>query len=300
MSNYDDIFAASSALFGQTEPEQPFDVNAWAEKKQAERKSVYELADKTAQEITADGGKFRSYLDVQARFNRYSATNALLIYAQMPLATQLRDFDGWKKFGAFIKKQGKAISILEPGKEYERKDGGVGVSYDVKKVFDVSQTNARTRVQPTVQMDDRLLLQALIHNPPVPIQTVDELPNGRGALYDHAQQVIFVRRGMDAHSIFRSISLELAHAELGAGSESYDRDSAAFPAFCISYLLCRKNGIDVSNYRFDTLPEDLRAGDAQSIRAALSEIRDTAEKISTRMYRATEQTKAAKSKEQGR
>ena len=300
MNNFDDIFAASSAPSGQTEPEQAFDVNAWAEKKQAERQSVYELADKTAQEITADGGKFRSFLDVQARFGRYSATNALLIYAQMPLATQLRDFNGWKTLGVSIKKQEKGISILEPGKEYARKDGSIGVSYDVKKVFDVSQTMSRTKVQPTVQMDERMQLRALIHNPPVFLQTVDELPDGRGALYDHAQQMISVRRGMDAASIFRSVSLELAHAELAAGSESYDRASAAFPAFCISYLLCRRNGVDVSSYRFDAMPEDLRAGDAQSIRAALSEIRDTSEKISTRMYRATEQMKAAKSKEQGR
>ena len=300
MNNYDDIFAASSAPSGQTESEQPFDVNAWAEKKQAERQSVYELADKTAQEITADSGKFRSYLDVQARFGRYSATNALLIYAQMPLATQLRDFNGWKANGVSIKKHQKGISILEPGKEYERTDGGVGVSYDVKKVFDVSQTMSRTRVQPTVQMDARMQLRALIHNPPVPLQTVDELPDGRGALYDHAQQVIFVRRGMDAPSIFRSVSLELAHAELGTTRESYDRANASFPAFCVSYLLCRRNGVDVSSYRFDALPEDLRAGDAQSIRASLTEIRDTAEKISTRMYRATEQMKAAKSKGQER
>ena len=300
MSNFDDIFAVSSAPSGQTGPEQPFDVNAWAEKKQAERQSVYELADKTAQEITADGGKFRSYLDVQARFGRYSATNALLIYAQMPLATQLRDFNGWKNLGVSIKKQEKGISILEPGKEYARPDGGVGVSYDVKKVFDVSQTNSRTRMQPSVQTDERTQLRALIHNPPVPIQTVDELPDGRGALYDHAQQVIFVRRGMDAPSIFRSVSLELAHAEWDFAHESYDRASAAFPAFCVSYLLCRKNGVDVSSYRFDALPEDFKEKGAQSIRTTLSEIRDTAEKISTRMYRATEQMKAAKSKEQER
>ena len=189
MSNYDDIFAASSAPTSQTEPEQPFDVNAWAEKKQAERKSVFELADNTAQEIAADGGKFRSYLDVQARFGRYSVTNALLIFAQMPLATQLRSFDSWKALGVSIKKQEKGISILEPGKEYERKDGSIGVSYDVQKVFDVSQTMSRTKVQPTVQMDERMQLRALIHNPPVFLQTVDELPDGRGALYDHAQQM---------------------------------------------------------------------------------------------------------------
>ena len=205
-----------------------------------------------------------------------------------------------ENLGAFIKKQEKGIAILEPGKEYARDDGSIGVSYDVKKVFDVSQTTSRTRTQPPVQMDERTLLRALIHNPPVFLQTVDELPDGKGALYDPAKQMISVRRGMDAPSIFRSVSLELAHAEWDLTHESYDRASAAFPAFCISYLLCRKNGVDVSSYRFDTLPEDFRAKDAQSIRTILSEIRDTAEKISTRMYRATEQMEAAKSKEQER
>lgn len=35
-----------------------------------------------AHEIMQDGDAFRGFLDVQARFDRYSATNALLIYAQ--------------------------------------------------------------------------------------------------------------------------------------------------------------------------------------------------------------------------
>lgn len=39
-------------------------------------------------------GKFQAYLDVQTCFSRYSATNVLLILAQKPDATQLKDFDG--------------------------------------------------------------------------------------------------------------------------------------------------------------------------------------------------------------
>lgn len=98
----------------------------------------------------------------------------------------------------------------------------------------------RAKTQPTVSVDDRLLLKALIHRPPVPIQMVDELPGNMGALYDHDQQVIFVRRGMDAPNIFRSVSMELAHAEIGTAREDYTRDSAAFSAYCASYMLCRK------------------------------------------------------------
>ena len=214
MSNFDDIFEGNASRKGQTN--QPFDKEAWAEKKQAERQAVYDLADTTAEAVSANGSKFQAYLDVQTRFSRYSATNVLLILAQKPDATQLKDFDGWKDAGASIKRQQKGISILEPGEEYEREDGSIGTSYNVKRVFDISQTTARVKVQPSVSMDDRLLLKALISRPTVPMQMVDDLPNHMGALYDHDQQVIFVRRGMNAADIFRSVSKELAHAEIAA------------------------------------------------------------------------------------
>ncbi len=300
MNNFDDLFSAPAEKNAQRD--RPFDKDAWAAKKQEQRQAAYDLADSTAEAVAADGSRFRDYLEVQSRFDRYTATNALLILAQKPEATQLRDFESWRSTGAFIKRQemSHGISILEPGDEYRREDGSVGTYYNVKKVYDVSQTNARSKVQPAVSMDERLLLKALIHRPPVPMQTVDELPNNMGALYDHDQQVIFVRRGMTAEDIFRSVSKELAHAEIAGTRSAYRREDAAFAAYSVSYLLCRKYGIDVSGYDFSRLPEGFRETDPQSVRAALTEMRDTANTISGRMYRVLEQNKAPKSKEQER
>lgn len=287
MSNYDDIFEAPAPRSEFSD--QPFDKDAWGEKKQAERQAVYDLADATAVEVAGDGGKFQAFLDVQARFDRYSVTNALLILTQMPGATKVKDFDGWKENGATIKRHQKGISILEPGGEYTHKDGTTGTYYNVKKVFDISQTTARAK--PTVNVDDRLLLKALIHRPPVPIQMVDELPGSAGAVYDHDQQAIFVRRGMEAPDLFRCVSLALARAEIAAIRQEYDPVQTAFPAYCASYMLCKKNGVDVSGYDFSTLPVGLREADAQGIRAALNEVRDAACGISARMSRVLEQTK---------
>lgn len=300
MNNFDDLFSAPAEKNAQSD--RPFDKDAWAAKKQEQRQATYDLADSTAEAVAADGSRFRDYLEVQSRFDRYTATNALLILAQKPEATQLRDFESWRSTGAFIKRQemNHGISILEPGDEYRREDGSIGTYYNVKKVYDVSQTNARSKVQPAVSMDERLLLKALIHRPPVPMQTVDELPNNMGALYDHDQQVIFVRRGMTAEDIFRSVSKELAHAEIAGTRSAYRREDAAFAAYSVSYLLCRKYGIDVSGYDFSRLPEGFRENDPQSVRAALTEMRDTANTISGRMYRVLEQNKAPKSKEQER
>ena len=114
----------------------------YAEKKRAEKEKVYQMIDDAAREIMSDPEKFKSFLDTQSRMDRYSAANALLIYSQYPQATQLKDFDDWGKDNVKITKGAKSISILEPV-EYTRADGSPGISYNVKKVFDVTQTNGR-------------------------------------------------------------------------------------------------------------------------------------------------------------
>ena len=298
MSNFDDIFSGQNG--NSRWSDQPFDKEAWAAKKQEERKELYALADSTAAEISGDGEKYQKYLDVQSRFSRYTPTNALLILAQMPEATQLKDFNGWKEAGASVQRKPKSVKILEPGKEYDREDGTRGTSFEVKRVYDASQTRGRVRSAPAVKLDDRVLLKALIHRTPVPIQTVDSLPNNMGALYDHNQQVIFVCRGMGAEDIFRSVSKELAHAEIAGMSENYNRNDAAFKAYSASYILCKRYGVDVSDYNFSRLPTSFRESNPQQVRETLTEIRDTANQISTRMYRALEQNRAPKAKEQER
>ena len=103
------------------------------------------MIDNYTQDMGREGGLLQAYLDVQARFDLYSVSNAILIAAQCPEATRLADFDSWKARGMYVRRGADAITILEPGKEYQRDDGSVGVSYNVRKVFDISQTRAAPR-----------------------------------------------------------------------------------------------------------------------------------------------------------
>ena len=105
---------------------------------------------------------------------------------------------------------------------------------------------------------------------------------------------------MEAGDIFRSVSKELAHAELAGTRQEYSRSDAAFAAYSVSYLLCRKYGVDTADYNFSRLPVSFREADSQGIRENLGEIRDTAAQISGRMYRVLEQARTAKSKGQER
>lgn len=104
-------------------------------------------------------------MDVKARFIQHSATNALIIYAVSPQATEIRDFNGWKDLGASIKRDQKAIPILEPGDTYTREDGSIGTSWNVRKVFDISQTTGARSSKTAARYDDRTLLTAMIGNP---------------------------------------------------------------------------------------------------------------------------------------
>ena len=65
-------------------------------------------------------------------------------------------------------------------------------------------------------------------------------------------------------------------------------------------MICKRYGVDVSNYDFSRLPDSFREADPQSIRSQLSEIGETAKEITGRMNRALEQSKTPRGKEQER
>lgn len=214
MQNFDDLFTNKPA---QRE-EAPFDKDSWAEKKQAERKDAYAMIDDYVSEMGGNGDMIRTYLDVQARFDRYSVSNAVLIAAQYPKATKLADFDTWRDSGVHVLKDEESITILEPGEKYERDDGSTGTYYNVKKVFDISQTNSRQRPEPAVARDDRLLLKALMNNAPCGFEISNELPEGVNVAYNAEKNVVQIRRGLEAPTIFRGLAQELAKAHMDRGA----------------------------------------------------------------------------------
>ncbi len=296
MSSFDDLFRQENE---QPVPRNdlPFDKEAWKQQKQEQREMVYAMIDDTAQTVARDGAAFQKYLDVQSRFDRYSVANALLILAQKPDATRIADFDTWKEQGAFIRKKETGFYILEPGEEYQREDGTVGISYNPKMMFDISQTgNSRKRETPTYP-DDRTRIKALMDHAPVPIRISDALPEGTNALYRPDTREIQIRKGMDAGNIFRALSQELAHAEMDKGDGNYNRSDHAFHAYCVSYMLCKQYGVDTSGYRFDRAPQMLEGMNPQEVRAELSVIREAAVEISGRMNRMLSQQRQQKQQE---
>ena len=216
----------------------PYDKEQWAAQKQAERKEAYELIDNTCSEMAVNGDSFRQYLDVQGRFDRYSVANAVLVSAQMPEATQLKDYGKWKQSRVYVNKDAQKITILEPSKEYLRDDGTKAVSYNAKVVYDISETSAKDRQEAAEPKSMRELVSAMIDASPVPFQPVDdlELP----AFYDSEQQTIFIRTGLNEEQLFVSMSKEVAAAVYDFKTVQLGGFRTCYCRLC--YVVCVGNG----------------------------------------------------------
>lgn len=256
----------------------------FAEMKRAEKEAIYKMADDTALDIVSNPEKFKAYLDTQSQMNRYSAVNALLIYQQLPEATQLKDFEDWGKDNVRVKKGAKSISILEPV-DYTKKDGTTGVSYNVKKMFDVSQTNAKKPPAPSINRDPRDLITTMLDSSPVEVQGTNELPYpNMAAFYNNEKQVLYVKRDVgDSVAVAQCVAQELGHAQLSINSDRYSRSDMGFAAVCIGYMLCRKYGVDTQNFAINRIPEHLKNAKPQEIRDELTKMRVAMSEIHSRI-----------------
>lgn len=297
METFDDIFTAQDQRSTSQREHTPFDKGEFSARKKQERDDLYALADRTVSAMAVDGGAFRTYLDVQSRFDRYSVTNAVLITAQMPGATKLMDFDSWKEAGAHIRRGAEAITILEPGKEFRRDDGSTGVFYNPKKVFDISQTD-KADIPPARVYDQRTLLKALISRAPCRFAVSADLPAARNAVYDSQANTIVVRPGLDGDIYFRAVAQELARVLMDRGGKEYaDPD---FTAYCVSYMVSSRCGVSVESFSFDQLPEAFSDMTPKEIRGELGKMRSISGSLITDMQRTFEaQDKAAKRRDDG-
>ena len=251
------------------------------EKKRAELEALYDAVNEETLMIAEDPEKFSAYLRVQARFNRYTVTNAILLLHQFPDAQKLKTFEGWKRDGASVKRGEKSISILEPY-SYTKADGNTVKGFRIKKLFDISQTDLKQSPSSFFYgVSSRSLLRALLEASPVETEATYDLDNGQGAVFDSEKQKVYIRRKLEPDEFFRAAADSIAEAQLaeqGSSSQEELRSKAEAAAF----MLCVKYGIDPGRLRAK-MPEAAAQMEIKDIKAELSEIRKAFTSITDRM-----------------
>ena len=269
---------------------EPNSKDDWIKQRNENRALAYEMLETATEELN-NPDTVMSYLDIQSKFDRYSVSNALLVAYQNPEATRLCDSKTWQKNHVFINKGETGIIILEPGKEYTRDDGKTVTPYNAKKVFDISQTNARPRQQKTRTPDVRLVIKGMLKTSPVKYEIKNELPEGVNAIYKPEAKLIFIRQGLEGDDIVRALSREIAFARLDNGG--FDREHIAFAAQAISYITTSRAGFEPEP--ITALSEKFSSLESKEKRAVLSQVRDHANAIVNSMNKVIE----PKNKEHG-
>jgi hypothetical protein len=90
MDNLDKLFEEQETT-GQEK--QPFDRDEYVSRKKAERDEVYGIIEDATKEMQTSGKLFQEFLDVQARFDRYSVSNATSL--TLPVQNSLVIFQLW-------------------------------------------------------------------------------------------------------------------------------------------------------------------------------------------------------------
>lgn len=251
--------------------EKDIDREKFKEKKRAELEALYDAVNEETLMIAEDPEKFSAYLRIQARFNRYTVTNAILLLHQFPDAQKLKTFEGWKRDKASVKRGEKCISILEPY-SYTKADGNTGKGFRIKKLFDISQTDVRMSPDPFLTgVSSRSLLRALLEASPVKSEAADTLDHGKDAVYDQKKQKIYIRRMLEPDDFFRAAAVSIAEAQLAEQGSS--QDELESKAKATAFMLCVKYGIDPERIRVKRTGTDDQM-EIKDIKAELSEIRN--------------------------
>lgn len=218
------------------------------------------LLDTLAEEVRAltTSDRWRSHLELQGRFHRYSFNNALLIGAQDPEATRVAGFATWKKFGRSVRKGERAIWILAPmvGRPIRDADGDERRpihGFRPVAVFDIEQTEGEDlpRICRNLEGGDPLTgFQALCRRAERLDYRVElaELPGTTNGDCSFALRRIRVEARNHPAQQVKTLAHELAHALLHEAGG--DRARAELEAESTAFVVCRAFGIDSGGYSF--------------------------------------------------
>lgn len=283
----------------------------WIESRDKRADELHQITDKLEKGVkdVFQSDKYKQFLNVMAKFPRYSVNNTMLIMMQRPDAQLCQSFTGWKQMGRYVKKGEKGISILAPAPyKIEREqtkldDKGRPVfdadgepvkekvevtirAFKVVKTFDLAQTDGKEL--PTIGPNELAgsidgypkLLQALQEISPVPV-SFELIDGGAKGYYNLENKSIVVQDGMSEVQTIKTLLHEMAHQKLHdkdtvPEAKDITRNGKEVEAESVAYVVCQHYGINTSDYSFSYVAGWSEGKETPELRASLDKIRQTA------------------------
>ena len=256
--------------------EQNLSKEEYAALKKQEREETWMQIDGQAQSVFKDGASLQKFLDFMAgQYNMPKVPNLLLLYSQNPEVKLVKSFDEWKHDRRSLRTGVHGYTYIIDTK-YE-KDGEMRSGYAISKGYDITQTKGRP-LEERPQRDIHTLLEAVLKNQNIRLQIADNLPDKIQAQYIPNQRTIYIRNGMSEITTFHAINRELACAALDQHDGNYARNRVNAQAFCATYILGKRYGVDVSGFDLEKVAGIQEHGqkDPQELRLFLNDVRTAA------------------------
>ena len=158
----------------------------------------------------------------------------------------------------------------------------MGRGYTLADAYDIKQTQGRDISRITLQNDSKEMEAALttvLNYAVVPVVIDKELP--APAFYDSANLELAINPDYPDNEAFAAITAEVAHSRFHAkgANASYDRGECELDAQSISYILCRRYGIERPMPDMSNLAALYEGWEPQECRQALDNIQDTSKQF---------------------
>jgi antirestriction protein ArdC len=238
-----------------------------------------------------------AYLNVTARFHKYSWTNCLLISMQCPDATRVAGFRKWLDLGRHVRKGEKGIAILAPvickrkrdSEEPSQEDNSttaqsVGhlVAFRSAYVFDIAQTDGQDLPEfATVQGDPQQYLEklkTLVASHAITLDYDESIAPAKGV--SRGGQITLLPN-QPACEEFSTLAHELAHEKLHRTERRTETTKTIreTEAEAVAFVVCHAIGLDVTTAHVDYIK--LYNGDRNTLSASLHFIQSSSAEILT-------------------
>lgn len=228
-----------------------------------------ELFNKIIDGVTniVESGEFEKFLKFSKNFHNYSFNNIILIFLQMPEATQVAGFKKWESMGRRLKKGAKGIQIVYPIKRtYKTKIEGQDsliddekeqtveyMTYSYTYVYDISQTVGKNMPLEDNRINSNNLaefLDFLKSFSPYPV-IENNLYGGTQGYWSPKHKHIVLKSELSIDDKVSVLLHELTHALYDDFNYKEDRDLSETFVESVAFIVADYFGLDTSKCSFN-------------------------------------------------
>ena len=241
--------------------------------KENKTKEVFNKIVEGVQNIITSG-EYEKFLRFSKKFHHYSFNNLVLIFSQMPEATQVAGFKKWQSMGRKLKKGAKGIQIIYPIKrtytqtkiegqssitdnedepKEQKKKKVEYLTYRPTYVFDISQTVGKPMpLEDTKLNSDNMneFFEFLKTYSPYPILEKDIFGGALGYWSKSAKHIV-LKKNLSIDDKTATLLHELTHALYDDFDYSKNRNLSETFVESVAFIVADYFGLDTSNCSFN-------------------------------------------------